>query len=86
MGVMSSTRYFLVSYTTTQFDGSANIASQVLTTSGEYIYQYKFSNWVKENNPKINQVFILSVTEMSLADYTQFLSEPVGKPSHLKAL
>ena len=83
---MSSTRYFLVGYTTTQFDGSANIVSQVLTTSGGYISQYEFSNWVKKNNPKINQVFILSVTEMSLADYTQFLSELVNKPSHLKVL
>ena len=79
---MSSTRYFLVGYTTTQFDGPENIASQVLTTSGEYISQYEFSNSVKENNPKINQVFILSITEMSLADYTQLLSEPVDKPNH----
>ena len=83
---MSSIRYFLVGYTKTQFDGSANIVSQVLTTSGGYISQYEFSNWVKKNNPKINQVFILSVTEMSLADYTQFLSELVNKPSHLKVL
>lgn len=83
---MSSTRYFLVGYTTTQFDGSANIASQVLTTSGEYISQYKFANWVKENDANVNQVFVLSITEMALADYTQFLSEPVNKPNHLKVL
>ena len=83
---MSSTRYFLVCYTTTQFDGSANIASQVLTTSGEYISQYKFANLAKENNANVNQVFVLSITEMALADYTQFLSEPADKPSHLKAL
>ena len=83
---MSGTRYFLVGYTTTQFDGSANIASQALTTSGEYISQYNFANWVKENDANLNQVFVLSITEMSLADYTQFLSEPVDKPNHSKVL